>query len=108
VNFTVGPGTYHARLKFCETRLSAPADRGVTVRINGKSVADKMDIPTTAGGMGRAVDLVFNDIAPQHGIIEIRLLGERNDAIIQAIEIAPGDGGKGAEPKQIPPATKPK
>ena len=31
-----------------------------------------MDIAATAGGLGQAADLVFNDIRPQHGVIAIR------------------------------------
>jgi hypothetical protein len=107
VNFTAGPGAYHARLKFCETRLWPPVDRAVTIRINGREVVKQMDIPATAGGYHRAVDLVFNGIEPQHGIVEIRFTGTRNDAIIQAIELAPGDGGTGAKAVSVLPATQP-
>ena len=43
--------------------------------MGGKPVAVDMDIAATAGGLGKAADLVFNDIRPQHGVIAIRFLG---------------------------------
>jgi len=58
--FTVGPGIYHVRLKFAETRNVKPTQRAITtIHINGKQVVSKMDITATAGGVHRAVDLVF-------------------------------------------------
>jgi len=102
VNFTVGPGTYHARLKFAETRQMEPAKRAVNIHINGKNVVSNMDIVATAGGLNRAVDLVFNNLEPQHGIIDIRLSGsDGGEAIVQAIEVAPGDGGQGTKPTAV-------
>jgi hypothetical protein len=53
------------------------------------------------------VDLVFNDLAPTNGIIETRFtasplddagMNERGEAFVQALEIGPGNGGKGARP----------
>jgi hypothetical protein len=96
--FTVGPGVYHARLKFAETRNTDANSRAITIRINEREVVRRMDIAATAGGLNRAVDLVFNNIAPQNGAIAIRFTGEGGEAIVQAIEIGPGDGGKGAAP----------
>jgi hypothetical protein len=58
--------------------------------------------------MYRAVDLVFNGIAPQNGIISIRFTGPKGgEAIVQAIEIGPGEGGRGAVPVGVPPASQP-
>ncbi len=55
-------------------------------------------------GMGQAVDLVFNGIEPQHGIISIRLKGSfGGEAIVQAIEVGPGHAGAGATPVTIRP-----
>ena len=63
-----------------------------------------MDINATAGGLNRAVDLVFNNIQPQRGIIDIRFTGSKEgEAIIQAIEVGKGNGGKGATPVRVPP-----
>jgi hypothetical protein len=47
------------------------------------------------------VDLVFDDIQPRNGIIEIRLQGETvkgvpTEAILQALEVGLGNGGKGS------------
>ena len=97
--FTVGPGTYYARLKFAETRTDELKQRVVSVAVNGKSVVDGMDVLATAGGLNRAVDLVINHIEPKHGIIEVRFRNRHGgEAAIQAIEIGPGNGGQGAEP----------
>jgi hypothetical protein len=107
VDFTVGPGTYHARLKFAETRIvkSRNMTAPLTIHINGKKVVANMDIAATAGGVNRAVDLVFNNLEPQHGIIDIRFSGsDRGEAIVQAIEVAPGEGGEGATPTSAPAA----
>ncbi len=106
VNFTVGPGTYHPRLKFAENQYSAPNQRGITIFINGQRMVEGFDVFGTAGGPHQAVDLVFNDIKPWNGVIAIRFLGNKirglpRDAIVQAIEIGPGAGGPGSTPKRL-------
>jgi hypothetical protein len=50
------------------------------------------------------VDLVFNGLEPKNGVIEIRLTGDdiqgqQAEAMLQALEVGPGDGGSGAAPK---------
>ncbi|HPD28372.1 MAG TPA: malectin domain-containing carbohydrate-binding protein [Phycisphaerae bacterium] len=127
-DFTVGPGTYHACLKFCETRRIDPKLRAVTILINGEQRVADLDIAATAGrdaaartlaypssqpfvqpaGINHAVDLVFNDIQPRNGVISIRLRNDHGgEAIVQAIQVGPGDGGRGAEPVSLPPASQP-
>jgi hypothetical protein len=60
------------------------------------------DVFATAGGAQRAVDLVFDGIQPRNGIIDIRFLGMGGrEAMVQAIEVAPGPGGEGATPKTV-------
>jgi malectin (di-glucose binding ER protein) len=103
---TVGPGTYHARLKFAETQFNRPRERAMTIWINGRKVVEGFDVLATAGEADKAVDLVFNSIDPEHGVIELRLkgdeiLGRQCEAMIQALEIGPGDGGTGATAKTI-------
>lgn len=117
-DFTVGPGVYHVRLKFAETRNLEPKLRGLHIDINGERVVSDMDIPATASGIDdpekimkptpawltpkgirQAVDLVFNNIEPENGLISIRFQGmPGGEAIVQAIEIGPGHGGEGAKP----------
>ena len=89
--FTVAPQqTYHVRLKFCQARKPPePGGYATNIEIGGKPVAIDMDIAATAGGLGKAVDLVFNDIRPQHGVIAIRFLGSRFDH-----RHDPGDRGR--------------
>ena len=104
VNVTVGPGKYHARMKFAATRLPDPAHSSITIAINGKEVVQKMDVAATAGGPNRAIDLVFNDLEPRNGVIDIRFSGGGTNhgtdshAFVQAIEVGPGPGGSGATP----------
>jgi len=97
--FTVGPERYHARLKFAETRNVAAHLRDVTIWLNDKRVVERMDVAATAGGLFRAVDVVLNDIEPKQGTVELRFQGSPGgEAMIQAIELGPGDGGAGAVP----------
>ncbi len=98
-HFTVGPGRYHVRVKLLETRNVAPKLRLLSIAIQGKEEVARMDIAATAGGLNRAVDLVFNDVRPEHGVISVRFSNpEGGEAIVQAIEVAPGGGGEGARP----------
>ncbi len=108
--FTVDPKlTYHARIKLCQADApSAPGKLATTIDIQGKTVAADVDIAATAGGLGKAVDLVFNDIEPQHGVVAIRFSNRfAGEAMVQAIEIAPGRDQPGAKPVPVavPPRT---
>jgi hypothetical protein len=105
VNVTVGPGSYHARLKFAETQYSGANQRSITIFINGRKVAEDFDVFATAGGANKAVDLVFNDLEPQNGVLSIRFVGNKivgypGEATVQAVEVGPGNGGAGATPKR--------
>lgn len=65
-----------------------------------------MDVAATAGAPNKAVDLVFNEIVPRNGIIDIRFSGggvkAAGEAFVQAIEVGPGDGGQSVEPVRVP------
>jgi hypothetical protein len=105
VNVTVGPGKYYARLKLAGTRGVDTKTNCVTILINGQEVVSKMDIAATAGGANKAMDLIFNDIAPRNGVIDIRFIGgdpaagKPGEAILQALEVGPGECAvKGADP----------
>ncbi|MGO8688760.1 MAG: malectin domain-containing carbohydrate-binding protein [Thermoguttaceae bacterium] len=103
--FTVSPQqSYHVRLKFCQAhKPSEPGGYATNIEINGRPAATDMDVAATAGGLGKAVDLVFNDIRPQHGVIAVRFLGSPGTiAMIQAIEVGPGPAGEGAKPVAFP------
>jgi len=98
-NLTTAPGQYHVRLKFAETRDVEPKLRAVSVFVNGEPQIVNMDIAATAGGFNRAVDVVLNGVQPKNGVIEIRLKNEHGgEAILQALELAQGDGGAAATP----------
>jgi hypothetical protein len=109
--FTVLPTqTFHVRLKFCQTDQPPQAGAYATnIAILDNHVVSDMDIAATAGGLGKAVDLVFNDIRPKSGVISIRLWHRfSGNAIIQAIEVGPGASPAGAKPVQFqfPPGPK--
>jgi hypothetical protein len=106
VNLTVAPGSYHVRLIFAETQFTRPGQRGINIYLNGTRVVKGLDVWATAGGGNQAVDLVYNGVQPENGVIEIRLEGAglrqgKAEAMVQAIEVAPGDGGKGSIPKTL-------
>jgi hypothetical protein len=100
-HFTVHPQpTYYVRIKLCEAGASSPAGRHATsIAIQGQTVASDVDIAATAGGAGRAVDLVFNGVRPAHGVIAIRFWHRAaGQAMVQAIEVGPGQSAAGAKP----------
>jgi hypothetical protein len=106
--FTVDPrSTYHVRIKLCQADApSAPGKLATTIDIAGKTVAADVDIAATAGGLGKAVDLVFNDVKPRNGVIAVRFSNRFfGEAMVQAIEIGPGRSEPGAKPVtvSIPP-----
>jgi Malectin domain len=107
-NLTVGSGRYYVRLKFAATRGLSSQSNCFDIRINGRPVVQRLDVAATAGGPNRAVDLVFNDVAAQHGAIEVRFTAARTSdslrgqAFVQALELGPGDGGAGANPVTLP------
>lgn len=95
VNVTVAPGAYQAVLKFAATRSFDTQRNRVTVRINGNTAADKLDVAAAAGAPNRALDIRRNGITPRNGVIEFRFIGGDKDAgapgeaFVQAIEVAP-------------------
>jgi hypothetical protein len=93
-------------LKFAENQFTGPGQRAMTIWINDQMVTKGFDIFATAGAAQTPVDLVFNNIKPKNGIIEIRFAGEtalghQQEATVQALEIGPGDGGAGDTPRTI-------
>jgi hypothetical protein len=107
VNLTVGPGNYFVRLKFAAARGIDTQKNCFNIGLNGREVVRNLDVAATADGPNKAVDLVFNAVAPQDGVIIIRFTSVRvsegdqagrGEAFVQAIEIGPGSGGRGATP----------
>ncbi len=107
LNTTVGPGTYSIRLMFAAARGLDTSENCVSVAINGREVVRKMDVAATAGGPNRAVDLVFPGMSPRNGVIDVRFrggdseMGILGEAFVQAVEVRPGNAGKGATPRCI-------
>ena len=100
VNLTVGPGKYSVRLKFAENQFTAPNQRVFSISINDRIVAEAVDVFALAGEASKAVDLSYDQIEPQNGVIEIRFQGQviggcRSEAMVQAIEAGPA-GAAGA------------
>ena len=107
VNITVGPGTYFVRLKFAATRGLDTRKNCFNIHLNSREVVRNLDVAATAGGPNKAVDLVFNHVAPENGVLKIRFTSQRvaegdqvarGEAFVQAIEVGPGSGGRGATP----------
>ena len=71
VNLTVGPGKYDLRLAFANTRGLDTQQYCFDILINGRKVAQQVDVTATAGGTNKAVDLIFKNIAPSNGVIEV-------------------------------------
>ena len=103
LKLTVGPGRYQARLRFAAAsqRQIDTAKNRITVFINETRVVEELDVAARAGGKDRALDLLFVDLAPLHGMIEIRFTGQgmgaggesaAAEAFVQAIEIEPQSG----------------
>ena len=89
-NVTVGPGKYHVTIKLAERRPPAddPLMQTLAIQINGKTMVDNLDIAGTAGGRFKAVDIVFNDMEPRAGIIEVRFSNQHGgEAVVQALEV---------------------
>jgi len=92
VNITVGPGKYYIKLKFAERREISQdvLKQMVTIHINGNTIITNMNIAAAAGAINKALDLVFYDISPKNGVIEIRLSNQHGgEAILQAMEVGP-------------------
>ena len=98
VNLTVAPEKYNARLKFAATRGINTRTNSFDVSINGREAARQVDVVSLAGGPNKAFDLVFSDIAPTNGVIEIRFTGQRitagtntirSQAFVQALKLEP-------------------
>jgi hypothetical protein len=63
-SFSVPSGNYQVTLKFAEIFDATPGQRIFNVSINGTQVLTNFEIFAAAGGMNRAIDRVFNNIAP--------------------------------------------
>lgn len=99
LHFTVSPGVWHVRLKLAESRRGEEARGLQSFEVNGVPVFEDVDVGATAGGPFRAVDLVVNGIEPVAGMISIGVHATTGgEAILQAVEVAPGEGGEGARP----------
>lgn len=97
VNLTVAPGSYNVHLKFAETQYDGPGEREMAIYINGRQMTGGLDVFKTAGGLNKAVDVVYDNVQPENGVVAIRFVGAKlngcqRDAMIQALEIGPGNG----------------
>ena len=107
VNLTVGPGKYDLRLAFANMRGLDTRKNCFDILINGRMVAQKLDVTATAGGPNRAVDLIFKDIVPSNGVVEVFFKGcefpgggaaRHGEAFVQALEIGKNLRGDSATP----------
>jgi hypothetical protein len=105
VNLTVDPGQYDLRLGFANTRGLDTQKNCFDILINGQTAAQKLDVTALAGGTNKAVDLIFKNIAPRNGVVEVRFKGcpfsdghatRQGEAFVQALEIGENLPGKDA------------
>ncbi len=108
-NVTVGPGRYSVVLHFASVRRTAVSPV-VDVRVNGKPVAEAMDVWRTAGGINRGFRLVVPDIRPRNGVIDVVVTSvgvatgdpdcnlDADEATLHALEVLPGDTRPGVTP----------
>ena len=90
--FTVDPQTqYRIRIKFCQVADSdLPEKQAITIDLQGRTVQTDLDVAEYIGGLGRSLDLVYNGIPAEHGVIAIRFWNRHGgEAMVQAIEIEP-------------------
>jgi hypothetical protein len=105
VNLTVGPAKYDVRLKFAANREISQSEKGFHITINDEFVVRNFDVAATAK-RNKTVDLVFRNIAPRNGIIQIRFQAAPSskvglpqpEAFVQALEINQHLVGDGATP----------
>ncbi|MBN2754287.1 MAG: endo-1,4-beta-xylanase [Candidatus Goldbacteria bacterium] len=87
--FNVPAGSYQVTLKMAETYFTAAGSRSFNVSVNGTEVMTNYDI-FAAAGADKAVDMVFNNIAPAGGKITIEFGPAAVDnAKVCAIQIIP-------------------
>lgn len=102
VNITVGPAKYDLRLKFAATRGFDAAKNSFDVIVNGNVMVASFDVKATAGGLNKATDILFKNISPMNGIIEVRLKAgdqKNGEAFLQALEVGQNLKGISAVPK---------
>lgn len=90
--FTVDPETkYRVRIKFCQVEVSDKPEKLTTsIDIQGRPVVTDLDVAERIGGLGRSLDLVYDAIPAEHGVIAIRFWNRHGgEAMVQAIEIEP-------------------
>jgi hypothetical protein len=98
VNLTVGPGSYFVRLKFAARLESGSRTNCFSISLNGEEVIHSLDVRAAAGGLNKALDVVFDQVAPANGVLSIRLTcqpsaeGDKTasgEAFLQALEVEP-------------------
>lgn len=96
VNLTVGPGVYDVRLMFAAPEPGrASQQNGFDVIINGKTVVAGLLVKDRADKANGLLALLFRNIAPVNGIIQVRFKAVATgnsatapeEAFVQALEI---------------------
>jgi hypothetical protein len=79
-------GVYKVTLKFCEPTLEAAGKRVFGVKLQGKPVAEAIDIFAKAG-KGKAFDLTFDAIAVNDGVLKIDFVRKTGKPSIAGIVV---------------------
>jgi hypothetical protein len=79
-------GTYTVTLKFCESNFGEAGRRVFDVKLQGKTVIEKLDVVARVG-VDAALDCVFKDIAVTNGYLEVEFVGRSDAPSIAAIAV---------------------
>jgi len=96
------PGVYEMRLFFAETNYGdgnvdggGETSRLFDVAVNGRPVLEYFDVISDAAGANTADVKVFKDVEPApDGVLHLSFLSRKALAIVNAIELAPGERGR--------------
>ncbi len=83
-------GTYTVTLKFCEPHYNEKGKRVFGVKLQGKSVIDRLDVFEVVG-KNRALDYTFEGIESKDGMLKIEFVNITEYPFIAAFQIAGKD-----------------
>lgn len=105
-NLTAGPGEYLVRLHWADTPETPwmeregkwePVSRPTTVKINGRTVVDALNVGKEVGTF-RAHVREFTNVRPVNGTVEVRFSSiPDHEAMIQALELIPSGSPQSTE-----------
>ena len=93
-------GTYRVLLKFTETYWTAPGQRVFSVRLEGSSWLNNLDIVQKVG-VNRAYSII-KDVNVTDGAVDLGFSESRDEAVVSAISVRPLTADPGPAPQPEP------